>query len=341
MLGGSMFLGGITIMKIREVLIRLIGAADANCPNETDVLAYAENRLSTNKHAQIERHFANCHDCLEVLAFIGREQQEAPATLTAEAVSAQADSVFAYIQRDERDRTRSTQRDERDRRISAPRVQPAGGFYVSYPRLATIGLFICAIAVAGVFLIMGKSPGADSLDDLKLAVKKERFIEPRVSGGFEHSIYKPIRGEVDRDGLHFDRAEKYATVAAQDSAVEEKLALPRVYLMRGTPANARQAAAILEQLSQPGIETHESLNDLGVAQLELRNNDAALEYFNRALAKSPGYDEALFNRALANERLSRYAEATQDWQQFINQSADEKWKDEARKHLKDLQTAGR
>jgi tetratricopeptide (TPR) repeat protein len=68
----------------------------------------------------------------------------------------------------------------------------------------------------------------------------------------------------------------------------------------------------------------------------LTNYDEAIVYFSRALAQSPRYDEALFNRALAEERARHYVEAKQDWQQFIHQSSDQSWKDEARDHLNGL-----
>jgi len=73
-----------------------------------------------------------------------------------------------------------------------------------------------------------------------------------------------------------------------------------------------------------------------VARLQLVNYDDAIVLFTRALAKSPRYDEALFNRAIAYRRLRRDAEARQDLQQFINQSTDESWKNEARSRLDTL-----
>jgi len=66
------------IMRISDVLIRLIGARDPNCPNEADVLAYSEEKLSKRNRARVERHFAQCDDCRQVLAFLGRESEKAP-----------------------------------------------------------------------------------------------------------------------------------------------------------------------------------------------------------------------------------------------------------------------
>ena len=74
------------IMKISDVLSRLIGARDPNCPNEADVLAYSENKLSNRDRGRVERHFAECDDCRQVLAFLGRESEEASAPFTENAV---------------------------------------------------------------------------------------------------------------------------------------------------------------------------------------------------------------------------------------------------------------
>src|SRR5713101_2180273 len=112
-------------MKMSDVLLRLVGGRDPNCPNEADVLAYSENKLSTRSRAQFERHFAGCNDCRELLAFLGRESDEMPAPLTGEGVSEQTSRVLAYIQRDERSRSKP-----------ARKARAAAGFYVSYPRLA-------------------------------------------------------------------------------------------------------------------------------------------------------------------------------------------------------------
>ncbi len=315
-------------MKISDVLSRLIGARDPNCPNEADILAYSENKLSKRDRARVERHFAECDDCRQVLAFLGRGSEEATAPFTEKAVSEQTDRVLAYIQRDERDRTKS-----------ASKARAAAGFYISYPRLASVGLVIAAIAIAGVFMFTRTQAPADAMDALRLAVKDARYTEARVSGGFDHSRYAgATRGDdSNHDDLLLSRAENKVKAAAQEpAAVEARLMLARVYLARGTREDAKRALEILNQLAARGVETPEALNDLGVAQFQLNKDQEAIDYFTKALAKLPRYDEALFNRALAEGRAHRNAEARQDWQQFINQSSDENWKTEARDHLNRL-----
>ena len=316
-------------MKISDVLIRLIGARDPNCPNEAEVLAFSESRLSTRDRARVERHFANCHDCRQVLAFLGREV-ETPVAVTEEAVAEQTVKVLAYIQRDERNRSKPREK-----------VRAATGFYISYPRLAVVGLIICAIAATGIYVITrGQSPAAAAMAALRLSFKDARPTEARISGGFDHSRYAGTSrgGANNRDDLNLSRAENKVKAAAEQetSSIVNRMVLARVYLAWGTPEGATKALAILNQVRARGGETPEGLNDKGVAHFLLDQYDEAIAFFSKALAKSPTYDEALFNRALAEGFAHHDEDARRDWQRFISQSSDEKWKAEARNRLNSL-----
>ncbi len=313
------------IMRISDVLIRLIGARDPNCPNEAAVLAYSEDKLSNRNRARVERHFAECDDCRQVLAFLGRESEEPPVPFTEKAVSDQTDRVLAYIQNDERERTKP-----------AKKARAATGFYISYAKLASVGLLICAIAIGGVFLFTrDQSPADAGMAALRLAVKDQRYTQARVSGGLDYSNYAVTRGGDRNDNdLQFSRAlGKLKSVEQENAPVNDRLVLARVYLARGTREDARHALVILNQLAARGVETPEALNDTGVAQFQLDNYDEAIALFSKALAKSPAYNEALFNRALAEQSARRGSDARRDWQQFIDQSSDDKWKGEGRMHL--------
>lgn len=309
-------------MRISDVLLHLIGVRDPNCPNEADVLAYSENKLSTLRRVQIERHFADCDDCRQVLAFLVRESAEATAPVTEEAVSAQTNRVLAYIQNDERNRSKP-----------ARKARAAAGFYISYPRLASVGLVICAIAAGSVFMFTGgQSPADAGMDALRRGLKKERRTEARISGGLAQSRYTGATRSGDRndDDLHFGNAENKVKAEAD---VDSRLVWVRVYLARGTREDAKRALEILDQLMKSGVETPVTLNDTGVAYLQLENYAEAINYFSKALEKSPACDEALFNRALAEGLDRRNEDARRDWQAFIEQSSDDNWKKEARDRL--------
>ena len=319
-------------MKISDILLLTFGARNPKCPSEVDVLAYSENKLSTRMRGRVERHFAECDDCRQLLTFLGQESVEKSPPLSQAEVSEQANRVLGYIRNDERNRTRPAQE-----------ARPESGFRISYPGLATVGSVVCAIVIAAGFLLARREAPADAgMEALRLGLKDQRRTEARISGGLEHSRYTGVtRGEdANDDNLHFDRALGKLRSAEQENApANERLALARVHLARGTPSDIDHALKILNQLSAQGVETAAVLNDTGVAYMERGDSDKAIEFFTKALAKAPNYDEALFNKALAEERVHHDDDATRDWQQFINHAPDERWKAEAADRLKALSRA--
>ena len=321
-------------MKISEVLLLTFGAKDPKCPGEADVLAYSENRLSTRRRVRVERHFAECDDCRQLLSFLGQESVEkAPLHSRAEA-SEQTNRVLGYIRNDELNRTSSAQK-----------ARPERGLRISYPWLATVSLAVCAIVIAAGFLLVQRQAAADAgMEALRLGLKYQRRTEARISGGLEYSRYTGVtRGEdANDDNLHFDRALGKLRSAEQENApANERLVLARVYLARRTPSDIDHALKILNQLSAQGVETAEMLNDTGVAYMQRGDYDKAIEFFTRALGKAPTFDEALFNRALAEQRARHNDDAKRDWQQFIEKSWDDNWKTEARKNLSSLGPSNR
>ena len=313
-------------MRISDTLHSIFSRKGAICPNEAEVLTYFESRLSERNRAHLERHFASCDDCRELLAFLGSESAETLAPFADEAVREQTNRVLGLIRSDELNSSKAEQR------------RPVPGLRVSYPKLAlTAALIVCAVAITTIVLLsQGQAPAEGAMEALALAVKDGRHTEARVSGGLGYSRYTVTRGpESKDDDLQFDRAISKAKFAEQDSATDkDKLVLARVYLAHGTPEDAKRALTILEQLATRGVETPEALNDTGVAQFEMGNYEDAIAYFTRALAKSPNYNEALFNKALAEERAHLRDDARRDWQQFISRSQNDNWKSEALTYLK-------
>ena len=320
-----------TNMKISDFLPLTFGARDRNCPREVDVLAYTEGKLSTLGRVRIERHIAQCDDCRQVIAFIGRESLENSPPLTQTEVSVQTGRVLGYIRNSEINKTSSARHE--------------GGFRISYAGLATAALVVIVIGIAAAILMARREgPAEGAMDALGLALKDQRLIEPRISGRLPYSSYSGVtRGEnANDDNLHFERALNKLSAAEQANApAEQRLTLARVYLARGTPSDIDRALKILNQLSADGFETAEVLNDTGVAHMQRYDNDKAIELFTRSLAKTPNYDQALFNKALAEQRLRHNDDAKRDWRQFIAQTTDEKWKAEAADHVQALSRVDR
>ena len=134
-------------MRISDVLYRLIGVNRPSCPNEADILAYSENRLSTIARSRLESHIAACEDCREILVFMGREVEKG-APISAEAVSKQTARVLSAI----RDYEHGSEKKERRVRVDfVPQI--------SVPRLATVGLVMCAVLIAGIYFVMSMGRG--------------------------------------------------------------------------------------------------------------------------------------------------------------------------------------
>jgi tetratricopeptide (TPR) repeat protein len=320
-------------MKLSDALLLAFAARDPKCPSEADVLGYSENTLSSLRRVRLEKHFAECDDCRQLLTFLGEESVEEATPLSQAEVSEQANRVLGYIRNDEHNQSRS-----------ARAARPENGFRISYPALATVGLVVCAIVIAaGFFLARQQAPADAGMEALRLGLKDQRRTEARLSGGLEYSRYTAVtRGDdPNDDNLHFDRALGKLRSAEQENApASDRLALARVYLARGARSDIDHALIILDQLAAHGGDTAPVLNDIGVGHMQRGEYDAAIDSFSSALAKSPRYDEALFNKALAEQRAHHNDDAKKDWQQYIDQASDEKWKAEAADHVRDLSRAG-
>jgi CHAT domain-containing protein len=102
----------------------------------------------------------------------------------------------------------------------------------------------------------------------------------------------------------------------------------RKYLLRaieGTPNRAElwsDLAAVRLERAEVEKEPHELV--------------LALEAANRALRLAPSLLPALFNRAVALERLTLLAQAQSGWQQLLSLEQDQLWAEEAREHLAQL-----
>ena len=111
------------------------------------------------------------------------------------------------------------------------------------------------------------------------------------------------------------------------------------------------AIALLQQAMAAAPNSPELLDDLAVAYaLNAETVDrpaefaAAVEFSTRALAADPRDRRALFNRALAFERLHIVDRAAEEWEQYLRMETDPDWSAEARarlQHLRALQEARR
>jgi tetratricopeptide (TPR) repeat protein len=167
---------------------------------------------------------------------------------------------------------------------------------------------------------------------LQTAYGEQRPVESRVSA-LPYSRFSSTRGSSSDEQMtdKLRRAQLHLEQAVRDKPTPEAHhALGKVYL-----AQRKFDDAIREfEQSLSGNQNHAQVyNDLGVAWLEKRDFNRSLDSFNKALQLDGNLLEALFNRALSNEKQSRVEEAKADWNEYLKRDSSSPWADEARQHL--------
>jgi tetratricopeptide (TPR) repeat protein len=306
-----------------------------DCPADSEIFAFYENKLQLFARKKVERHLASCDMCRESLTLLVRLHNEAEyendaAALAGEQVEAdkaQVARVLAAIERD----------DARQRPVRVPARPP--WLPAPAPIFAAIAAFL--VLAMGAFAIyrlcLSESPADAGLKAIAQAVKKERRTTVIVSR-LPYSPYaSALRGGSNSNDLLFVNAENKLKSAMDKSAPPaERLNLARFYLARSEGADGDTALDILQGLAAAGVQSPDVFNDTGAALFAVRRYSEAIDYFNRVLAANPRMTEALFNKAVAEEHVDRQA-ARQDYQKFIDSASDQGLIGEARDRLKSLE----
>ena len=206
------------------------------------------------------------------------------------------------------------------------------------------------IALAG-WILMGRrtSDVERGMLALNKAYKKQRLVESRIS----EINYSPLIAERGGPGANIDTlALKEAELRLSEAANTKPTAasyhaLGRFYLARG---NFEQAKEQFEQALRLEPQNAELESDLAAAFLELgkaeRNNDeqsaaknfeSSLEHINRALQLNNSLLDALFNRGLVLQELSRLPEAEDAWRIYLQKDSTSPWAEEANRHLRAIE----
>jgi CHAT domain-containing protein/tetratricopeptide (TPR) repeat protein len=182
-------------------------------------------------------------------------------------------------------------------------------------------------------------PSAEQL--LAQAYAEHRTLEVRIPG----AKYAPMRVERAIGGSSLD---KPPSLLNAEALIGENLrknpndpawlqAKARADLLDGNYESAIKSLqrALETQPDDPGL-----LTDLGSAYfVRAEAADRPIDYGNaieslgKALAKSPDDPVALFNRALACERMFLYTQAVDDWEHYLRIDPRGEWAEDARKHL--------
>jgi CHAT domain-containing protein len=208
-----------------------------------------------------------------------------------------------------------------------------------------------ALAFAGVaaVIVVGwigawflRPPSAEQL--LAQAYTEHRTLEVRLPG----AKYAPMRVERGASNSNLDKS---PALLRAEALIGEKLlqhpndpawlqARARADLLDG---NYDSAIKSLQRALETVPDSPSLLTDLGSAYfLRAESADRPIDYGNaieslgKALVKSPDDPIALFNRALACERMFFYTQAVDDWEHYLRLDPVGEWSDEAHRRLSTL-----
>jgi CHAT domain-containing protein/tetratricopeptide (TPR) repeat protein len=177
------------------------------------------------------------------------------------------------------------------------------------------------------------------------AYTQQRPFELRISD----AAYGPLRQERAGEHSSFNQPTdllraKYLIKEALTSRPDDETLLAasgRIELLEG---HYEEAIRTFGRLLDAKPDSPALLTDLATAYFQRAeaagravDYGQAIELLGRALARKPDDSLALFNRAIALEKMYAYNEATRDWEHYLRVDPSGDWAAEARRRLRELQ----
>ena len=304
------------------------------CPDEAQILAFCEGTLWGGKRKNLEKHLSECDGCRESVALLMKAAHGEPEEASPEELERQSSLVMRMLE------------NNRERQPEVMPGQPPVGIF-GRRRLLWAGV-VAAVALAlGVPLAyrvyFDNSVIHQAMIALNDAQRGGRGCLGRVSGGIGYSPVHSTRG-ADGDTMDYERAEdilkKDTRVACSPEGIQM---LARIRIDRDLGDDTDKALKALQELERTRGLSPELANDIGLALLQGNEAKDAIKYFTNALNLRPGYPEALFNRAVAEEGLAeqgqaQYQDAQEDWTAYIAGAPQgDGWLGEAQSRLHDVE----
>ncbi len=202
-----------------------------------------------------------------------------------------------------------------------------------------------AFAFAVVFLIVAKFgwPEFSTWQSQRLAQQGLETLTRRydiaspslrpAAGNFQPKLLTDVRSDNPSSATNPAR-EQFQSSLGWNS--ENRLALRGQALLAFFEGQATVADSLLRILLTHDPNDAETLNDLGVV-LAARASELALPYVERALMQQRHFPPAHFNRAYLLQKLNRFEDARQAWQEYLELSDNTEWKNFARLQLRQLE----
>jgi CHAT domain-containing protein len=228
-------------------------------------------------------------------------------------------------------------------------------FFSSPLAVAAALVIVVGLGFLGWRLASRRSAVDEGLVALNAAYDRERPTEARITQ-FSYAPFVTTRGAA---GKSVNEAKRDRAELTFRNALNERPtpalhhALGKVYLAK---SDFDRAIAEFEEARKGDANNALIYADLGAAYLEkgklgITGNDEAraeagkgladlgraLENLTKALELQPSLLEALFNRALCEQKMTLYAKAEEDWRLYLQKDSSSRWAEEARQNLKALE----
>ncbi|MGC2400926.1 MAG: CHAT domain-containing protein [Acidobacteriaceae bacterium] len=306
--------------------------------------------LAVGIHPDPERllsHAAGCDHCAPLL-------QEALTDLTAESTADEEARIGDLASADRARQRVLAQGLSTGSGAARPGVPPGGyppggfppasrprrlGFWSLYAVAATV------LVVLSALLALHRFPSPTPQMLLADAYSEHRTLELRIPEA-KHAPIHQERGtgasDLDKPGSLL-RAETIIAAQLRKKPSDPELldAKARADLMDGNFDSAIQS---LQRALESQADAPLLLTDLATAYFargeatgQAIDYGRAIDNLGKVLATSPDNSLALFNRAIAEERMFLYHEAASDWDRFLQVERDPAWREEGQDRLKNLQ----
>lgn len=306
------------------------------CFGDAEWLEVAAGLLPDEKSRELVKHAAQCGRCGPLLKQAAEDLMD-EATPSEEALLASLQSARPEWRKNMAATLQDRVRDFQPRTSWWKTV-----FVWPSPAYAITGLVVVAV-VAWIGLRALHPPPVEQL--LARAYTEHRTLEIRIPG----AKYAPMRVERGTAGSSIDKPPALLRAEALIGENLEKNPSDLAWLQAKARAdlldgNYDSAIKTLQRVLEAPSAEPSVLTDLGAAYYVRAENanrpidyGNAIDLFGKALAKSPDDPIALFNRALACERMFLYSQAVDDWEHYLRVDPQGEWSDDARRRLNALQ----
>jgi len=205
----------------------------------------------------------------------------------------------------------------------------------------------CALLVVGVWLGLKGSGIRTANRLLTHAYTERRTLEMRMNGAAYASFIQSRGIDRSQSRMNYPPSllEAEATISRNMKSRPDDpnwlQAQGRADLLEG---NYDAAIAALEKAHQLAPDNSTIAEDLAIGYFLRGDNlgrsadfGVAVDILGKVIASHPDDQVALFNRAIALERLGVYPAAVEDWQQFLRLDSNSLWASEARTRLAALE----